>query len=51
MNGLQLLLAILLVIFLVGAWPGFGWGWGYYPSGIIGLILLILIVLVVTGRV
>jgi len=45
-------LVILLVLALIGsvpAWPH-SRGWGYYPSGGLGLILLILIVLALAGR-
>lgn len=47
------LLVIILVILLLGAlptWPYSG-GWGYYPSGGLGLILLIVIVLLLAGRI
>jgi hypothetical protein len=47
------ILLILLVLLLVGAlptWP-YSSGWGYYPSGGLGLILLIVLVLALTGRV
>ena len=49
---MSLLLIILLVLLLVGALPAWPYssGWGYYPSGGLGLILLILIILAVTGR-
>ena len=46
-------LLILLVLFLVGAlptWP-YSSGWGYYPSGGLGLVLLIVLILVLLGRV
>jgi hypothetical protein len=46
------LLVIILVLLLIGAlptWPYSG-GWGYYPSGGLGLILLIIIILVLMGR-
>jgi hypothetical protein len=46
------LLLIILVLLLLGAlpmWP-YSSGWGYYPSGGLGLILLVLIILLVTGR-
>lgn len=49
---LSTLLIVILIIALLGAlptWPYSG-GWGYYPSGGIGLILLILIILVLLGR-
>jgi len=47
------ILLIILIVILIGAlptWPHSS-GWGYYPSGGIGLILLILIILVLLGRV
>jgi hypothetical protein len=46
------ILLIILILLLVGALPNWGYsrGWGYYPSGGIGLILLILLILVLTGR-
>ena len=46
------ILVIVLVLLLVGAlptWP-YSSGWGYYPSGGLGLILLIVVVLLLTGR-
>jgi len=46
------LLIVLLILLLIGAvptWP-YSRGWGYYPSGGLGLILLILIILLLTGR-
>jgi low affinity Fe/Cu permease len=47
-----LLLIILIVICIVGApvWPH-SQGWGYYPSGGIGVIIFILIVLLLLGRI
>jgi Protein of unknown function (DUF3309) len=50
--SISTILLILLVLLLVGAlpaWPYSG-GWGYYPSGGLGLVLIVLLVLVVTGR-
>jgi Protein of unknown function (DUF3309) len=46
------LLIIVLVVLLVGAVPSWphSRGWGYYPSGLLGLILLILLIMLVTGR-
>jgi len=49
MNTIVLVILILLLIGLLPAWP-YSSGWGYYPSGGIGLILLIVIILAVTGR-
>jgi hypothetical protein len=45
------ILLIILILLLVGAlptWP-YSSGWGYYPSGGLGLVLLIIIILLVTG--
>ncbi len=41
------ILLIILILMLVGAFPSWPYsrGWGYYPSGGIGLILLIVVVL------
>ncbi|MGA9565167.1 MAG: DUF3309 family protein [Candidatus Korobacteraceae bacterium] len=47
------ILVVILVLALVGAlptWP-YSRGWGYYPSGGVGLIVLILIILLLLGRV
>jgi len=46
------LLLVVLILVLLGAlptWP-YSSSWGYYPSGGIGLLLLIVIILAVTGR-
>ena len=48
-----LVLLVLLVVLLVGsvpAWP-YSRGWGYYPTGGVGLLVLILIILLLTGRI
>jgi hypothetical protein len=47
------ILVILLILLLIGAlptWP-YSSGWGYYPSGGLGLVLLIILILVLLGRV
>jgi hypothetical protein len=44
-----LLLVLLLVIFSLPTWP-YSVGWGYYPSGGLGLVLLILLVLLLVRR-
>jgi hypothetical protein len=44
---------VILILLLIGAlptWP-YSSGWGYYPSGGLGLILLILIILLLLGRI
>jgi len=46
------ILIIVLVLLLLGAlptWPYSG-SWGYYPSGGLGLVLLIVVILALTGR-
>lgn len=46
------ILIILLVLLLIGAvprWPH-SRNWGYSPSGLLGVILLVIIILVLTGR-
>ena len=45
-------LLVILILLLIGAlplWPYSG-GWGYYPSGGLGLIVLILVILLLAGR-
>jgi low affinity Fe/Cu permease len=46
-------LLIILILILLGAlptWP-YSTGWGYYPSGGVGLVVLLLVVLLLTGRI
>ena len=50
MSTLVLIILILLLVGALPTWPYSG-GWGYYPSGGIGLILFIVIILAVTGRI
>ena len=47
------ILIIVLILLLVGALPTYPYSrdWGYYPSGGLGLVLLILVVLMLVGRV
>ena len=45
-------LLVLLILLLLGAlplWP-YSSGWGYYPSGGLGLLLLIILIFFVAGR-
>ena len=46
------ILLIVLVLFFIGALPTWSHSrsWGYFPSGGLGLVVLILLVLVLTGR-
>ena len=50
---LSTVLIIILILLLIGSLPSWGYsrGWGYYPSGGLGLILLIVIILWLTGHV
>jgi len=48
---MRLILFIIVIILLLGAlptWP-YSSGWGYYPSGGLGLVLVILLVLLLMG--
>ncbi len=47
------ILLIVLILLLLGALPSWPYsrGWGYYPSGISGVLLIVVIVLLLTGRV
>ena len=46
------ILLIILVLLLVGALPAWPYSsaWGYYPSGILGLVVVVLLVLLLMGR-
>jgi hypothetical protein len=43
---------ILLVVLLLGALPSWRYsrGWGYWPSGTLGLVVLVIVILLLTGR-
>jgi hypothetical protein len=47
------ILIIVLILALLGALPAWPYssGWGYFPSGGLGLILLIVVILVLLGRI
>lgn len=47
------ILLIILIVILIGALPSWPYssGWGYYPSGGIGLVLIIVLVLLLMGRI
>jgi Protein of unknown function (DUF3309) len=49
MGTILLILLVLLVVGALPTWP-YSNGWGYYPSGGLGLVLLIVLVLALTGR-
>jgi Protein of unknown function (DUF3309) len=47
------ILIVVLLLLLLGAlptWP-YSTGWGYYPSGGLGLVVLVLVVLLLLGRI
>jgi hypothetical protein len=50
---IRLLLLILVIMMLVGSLPSWPYstGWGYYPSGGLGTILVILLLLMLLGRI
>lgn len=49
---LSTILIILLILLLIGALPRWGYssGWGYGPSGLLGIILIVVIILLLMGR-
>lgn len=50
---MRMLLFIIVILLLIGAlptWP-YSAGWGYYPSGGLGIIVIILIILLLMGRI
>ena len=50
---MSLILLILLIVLLVGAMPAWPYsrGWGYYPSGVAGTLLILLVLLILVGRI
>jgi hypothetical protein len=49
MSRTLVIILVILVIASLPTWP-YSSGWGYYPSGGLGLIVLILVILLLTGR-
>ena len=49
MNTILLVILVLLLIGALPTWP-YSANWGYYPSGGLGLVVLILLILALTGR-
>jgi Protein of unknown function (DUF3309) len=51
--SISLILLIVLILLLVGALPSWPYssGWGYWPSGGVGLVVLVLIILLLLGRI
>jgi len=50
---MSLIILIILILLLIGAVPRWGYnrGWGYGPSGILGVILVIVLILLLLGRI
>lgn len=50
---LTTVLIVLLILLLIGAIPSWPYsrGWGYGPSGILGIVLIVVLILALTGRV
>jgi hypothetical protein len=49
MSTILFIILILLLLATIPTWP-YSSGWGYYPSGTIGVILLVVLILVLMGR-
>ncbi|MGV3577306.1 MAG: DUF3309 family protein [Devosia sp.] len=50
---LSTILIIILILLLIGALPNWGYsrGFGYFPSGILGVVLVVVLILVLMGRI
>ena len=51
--GVRVILLVLICLLLAGvlpAWP-YSAGWGYYPSGAVGVVLLVVLLLVVLDKI
>jgi hypothetical protein len=46
------ILIVILILLLIGAFPRWGYstGWGYGPSGLVGVLLIVVVVLALSGR-
>jgi hypothetical protein len=49
LGTILLIVLILMVVGVIPAWPH-SMSWGYRPSGVLGVVLLIVVILVLTGR-
>ena len=50
MGTILLIILVLLVVGALPSWP-YSSGWGYYPSGGVGLVLIVVLILVLMGRI
>lgn len=48
MSTILLIIVILLLLGAIPTWP-YSRGWGYYPSGILGVLLVVLLILMLMG--
>lgn len=50
---MSVVLIVILILLLVGGLPNWGYssGWGYGPSGILGVILVVVLILALLGRI
>jgi hypothetical protein len=50
--NLGTILVVLLLLALIGALPNWQYstGWGYYPSGVLGTVLIVIVVMILLGR-
>jgi len=50
---LETVLIVLLILALIGAFPRWGYSrdWGYWPSGGLGLVLVVVVILAIPGRI
>ncbi|MGO1078473.1 DUF3309 family protein [Inquilinus sp. CA228] len=51
--GIGTILLIILILLLIGAFPSWPYssGWGYGPSGLLSVIVIVLLILVLMGRI
>jgi hypothetical protein len=49
LGTILLIVLVLLLLGAVPAWP-YSRGWGYFPSGIFGLLLVVVLILLLTGQ-
>jgi hypothetical protein len=49
MGTILVIILILLLLGAVPAWP-YSRGWGYYPGGVVGVLLIVVLILLLTGH-
>ena len=51
--SLATLLLIVLIVLLIGAIPSWPYSrnWGYYPSGLLGIVVIVVLILALSGRI